>query len=81
MGPKSRARSTDISYGLQLLSAEKIDKLLQDLTEVIADLKANPPKQDGDLVALYGIGATSVGPQVVSKVAEMFIDTLYMTRN
>jgi sphinganine-1-phosphate aldolase len=70
----------DLSLSFQLLSVSAIDKLLQDLREVIDEVKSNPPDKDGDLVALYGLGQTSVGKPVVPLLAEMFIDTLYMTR-
>lgn len=70
----------DTSLLFQLLSVSAIDKLLQDLREVIDEVKSNPPDKDGDLVALYGLGQTSVGKPVVPLLAEMFIDTLYMTR-
>ncbi|WVR03667.1 hypothetical protein IAU60_000662 [Kwoniella sp. DSM 27419] len=59
------------------LSAPKVEKLLDDLAEVVAQVKAAPPDSKGDLVALYGIGQTSVGPHVVGKLAETFLDTLY----
>lgn len=29
------------------------------------------------MVALYGLGQTSVGPHVVAKLAETFLDVLY----
>ncbi|WWC58330.1 uncharacterized protein I303_100870 [Kwoniella dejecticola CBS 10117] len=59
------------------LSAQKVDKLLDDLEIVIQEIKASPDTQKGDLVALYGLGQTSVGPHVIGKVAECFLDTLY----
>ncbi|WRT63911.1 uncharacterized protein IL334_000837 [Kwoniella shivajii] len=59
------------------LSAGKVDKLLDDLSEVVKEVKASPQDQKGDLVALYGLGQTSVGPHVVGKLAETFLDTLY----
>jgi sphinganine-1-phosphate aldolase len=65
---------------IQLLSANAIDKLLEDLRTVINQVKSEPPSKDGTMVALYGLGQTSVGKPVVPLLAEMFIDTLYMTR-
>ncbi|WVQ93736.1 hypothetical protein IAU59_000813 [Kwoniella sp. CBS 9459] len=59
------------------LSAPKVDQLLEDLDEVVKAVKAAPPNNKGDLVALYGIGQTSVGPHVVGKLAETFLNTLY----
>ncbi|RSH94860.1 hypothetical protein EHS25_004666 [Saitozyma podzolica] len=58
------------------LTAANVDQLLDDLEKVIEDVKQNPPK-DGDMVALYGLGQTSVGPHVVGKLAETFLDVLY----
>jgi sphinganine-1-phosphate aldolase len=57
-----------------------IDALLSDLREVITEVKSNPPSKDGNLVALYGLGQTSIGKPVVPLLAEIFVDTLYMTR-
>ncbi|WVQ62492.1 uncharacterized protein L199_000632 [Kwoniella botswanensis] len=59
------------------LSARKVDKLLDDLDEVVKHVKSSPNEQKGDLVALYGVGQTSVGPHVVGQIAETFMDTLY----
>ncbi|OCF45133.1 sphinganine-1-phosphate aldolase [Kwoniella heveanensis CBS 569] len=59
------------------LSAPKVDQLLDDLAGVVDAVKAAPPNSKGDLVALYGIGQTSVGPHVVGKLAETFLNTLY----
>ncbi|BEI87550.1 uncharacterized protein CcaverHIS019_0102680 [Cutaneotrichosporon cavernicola] len=58
------------------LSAASVDQLLDDLGECIAAEKKEP-ESGGNLVALYGVGQTAVGPHVVGKVAEMFLDTLY----
>jgi sphinganine-1-phosphate aldolase len=63
-----------------MLTAKSIDKLVDDLAEVIEIVKGdlNGLNADkGDMVALYGVGQTSVGPIVVSKLAEAFLDTLY----
>ncbi|GHJ90127.1 hypothetical protein NliqN6_6529 [Naganishia liquefaciens] len=60
-------------------TARNIDNLLKDLKEVLTEVK-NSPAASGDMVALYGVGQTSVGPTVVTQLAEAFIDTLYMTR-
>ncbi|ORY22698.1 putative sphinganine-1-phosphate aldolase [Naematelia encephala] len=58
------------------LTAMSVAKLLNDLEQAIKEAKLNP-KEDGDMVALYGLGQTTAGPHVVGKVAEIFIDTLY----
>ncbi|WVQ78645.1 hypothetical protein IAT38_000732 [Cryptococcus sp. DSM 104549] len=59
------------------LSAKSVDKLLDDLGEAIAQVKEAPTGAGGDMVALYGLGQTSAGPHVISKLAETFLDTLY----
>ncbi|KAK4688526.1 sphinganine-1-phosphate aldolase, partial [Tremellales sp. Uapishka_1] len=61
-----------------LLTAKSIDKLLDDLEVVMEEVKATRDgDKQGDMVALYGLGQTSVGPHVVGKLAEAFLDTLY----
>jgi hypothetical protein len=73
-----------------------VDKLLEDLGQVLEEVKASAADKKGDegqMVALYGMsfrlqracerrlytgmGQTSVGPYVVGKAAEIFLDTLY----
>lgn len=54
-----------------------MDKLLADLKEVIADVQKGEDGPQGDMVALYGLGSTSVGPHVVGKLAETYLDVLY----
>lgn len=68
---------------VQLLSCTAIDTMLQDLRECVDQVKAaqaSGEKGSGDMVTLYGLGSTSAGKHVVPLVAEMFIDTLYLTR-
>ncbi|CAD6579590.1 MAG: hypothetical protein TREMPRED_002526 [Tremellales sp. Tagirdzhanova-0007] len=48
-------------------------KLIEDLEEVVEEVKKSPT-DEGDLVALYGLGQTSAGPHVVGKVAETYLD-------
>lgn len=66
-----------------------IDKLIADLHQVVEEVKEaeeaaadqqGAGEKKGDLVALYGLGQTSVGPQLVTQLATMFIDTLYLSR-
>ncbi|KAK8861729.1 hypothetical protein IAR55_002552 [Kwoniella newhampshirensis] len=60
------------------LTAKSVDELLDDLSEVVTELKkGGTSATQGDMVALYGLGQTSVGPHVVGKLAETFLDTLY----
>nr|XP_031859585.1 uncharacterized protein CI109_005047 [Kwoniella shandongensis]KAA5526657.1 hypothetical protein CI109_005047 [Kwoniella shandongensis] len=61
------------------LTAQSVDKLLSDLEAVVIELKKGnkPDAPQGDMVALYGLGQTSVGPHVIGKLAEVFLDTLY----
>lgn len=61
---------------LQRLTAASVETLLNDLELCLKEEKENPD-QSGQLVALYGLGQTSVGPTLVGKVAEMFLDLLY----
>ena len=74
------------------MTATNVDKLVADLEEVLEDVRKTPPKDEGDMVALYGkfrslcdcdagpdpdftgLGQTSVGPHVVGKLAEMYLD-------
>jgi len=68
-----------LHLAMTMLTAKAVDTLLDDLRAAIDEIKASPP-DSGDLVALYGLGQTSVGPLLVPKLAEMFIDTMFMTR-
>ena len=64
-----------------------MDTFLQDLTEVVADVKlsaATPvaegiKPQEGDMVALYGVADKKIGGHlgIVPKLAEAFLDALY----
>ncbi|KAL7420128.1 Dihydrosphingosine phosphate lyase [Cryptotrichosporon argae] len=58
------------------LSAKSVDKLLDDIGAALKTLTSDPPT-DGDMVALYGLGQTSVGPHVVGELAATFLDVLY----
>ena len=60
----------------QRLSAESVNKLLDDLGASIKEEK-EAPATGGNLVALYGVGQTSVGPMMVEEVAKSFLDVLY----
>lgn len=70
----------------QRLTAKNVDKLLEDLATTIEEVRAasssssgnsDSKEKQGDMVALYGLGQTSVGPHVVAKLAETFLDVLY----
>ncbi|KAJ9108048.1 hypothetical protein QFC20_003617 [Naganishia adeliensis] len=73
------AEPAALHLAVTMPTARNIDNLLKDLKEVLTEVK-NSPATSGDMVALYGVGQTSVGPTVVTQLAEAFIDTLYMTR-
>ncbi|TYJ51647.1 hypothetical protein B9479_007767 [Cryptococcus floricola] len=60
------------------LTAKSVDTLIKQLQETIEQVKTAPKGKDGDMVALYGLGQTSAGPHVVGKLAESFLDTLYL---
>ncbi|KAI5451158.1 Dihydrosphingosine phosphate lyase [Naganishia albida] len=73
------AEPAALHLAVTMPTARNIDNLLKDLKDVLVEVK-NSPAASGDMVALYGVGQTSVGPTVVTQLAEAFIDTLYMTR-
>ncbi|KAJ9107689.1 hypothetical protein QFC21_001149 [Naganishia friedmannii] len=73
------ANPSALHLAVTIPTARNIDNLLKDLKEVLVEVK-NSPAAAGDMVALYGVGQTSVGPAVVTQLAEAFIDTLYLTR-
>ena len=70
-----------------MLTISAVDTFLQDLTEVVAEVKAaqaaalaegiNP--KGGDMAALYGVADTRIGGHlgVVPKLAVGFLDALY----
>jgi sphinganine-1-phosphate aldolase len=70
-----------------MLTISAVDKFLQDLEEVVAEVRLSTataiadgikPKE-GDMTALYGVAGTKIGGHlgVVAKLAEVFIDALY----
>lgn len=73
-----------LHLAVTMLSSNSIDRLVSDLKDVVEAVKKsskeNGKEKEGDMVALYGLGQTAVGPSVVGKLAEMFIDTLYLAR-
>ncbi|EJT51306.1 sphinganine-1-phosphate aldolase [Trichosporon asahii var. asahii CBS 2479] len=71
------SRPAGLHMAFTRLSAMSVDKLLDDLAECLKEEKENPGKDSGDLVALYGIGQTSVGPAIVDEFAKTFLDVLY----
>ena len=71
-----------------MLTISAVDTFLQDLTEVVQEVKLSTaaasaegikPQGDGDMVALYGVADTKLGGHlgVVPKLAEAFLDALY----
>lgn len=70
-----------------MLTISAVDTFLQDLAEVVAEVKISAAKaiaegikpKEGDMTALYGIADTKIGGHlgIVPKLAEAFIDALY----
>lgn len=71
------SRPPGLHMAFTRLSAMSVDKLLDDLAECLKEEKEAPGGDGGDLVALYGIGQTSVGPAIVDEFAKTFLDVLY----
>ncbi|ORX35330.1 putative sphinganine-1-phosphate aldolase [Kockovaella imperatae] len=66
-----------VHMAFTLPTSKTVDRLLDDLEYCVAQLKKEPKGSSGDMVALYGIGQTSVGPHVVEELAKTYIDVLY----
>jgi sphinganine-1-phosphate aldolase len=70
-----------------MLTISAVDTFLQDLTEVVAEVKAaavialaeGVKPKEGDMATLYGVADTKIGGHldVVPKLAEAFLDALY----
>jgi sphinganine-1-phosphate aldolase len=72
-----------------MLTVPVVDKFLQDLGEVVAEVKdanllaiaegTKPKEGQGDMVQLYGVADSKIGGHlgVVPKLAEAFVDALY----
>ncbi|KAG9109088.1 hypothetical protein FRC07_008369 [Ceratobasidium sp. 392] len=59
------------------LTVPMADQFIADLKDCVADARGKPAGK-GNMVALYGLGNSSaVGPALVSRLATMFLDTLY----
>ncbi|KAG8732058.1 hypothetical protein FRC10_001262 [Ceratobasidium sp. 414] len=59
------------------LTIPMAEQFIADLKDCVADAKGKPAGK-GNMVALYGLGNSSaVGPALVSRLATMFLDTLY----
>ncbi|KAB5596036.1 Sphinganine-1-phosphate aldolase [Ceratobasidium theobromae] len=59
------------------LTVPMADQFIADLKDCVAEAKGKPAGK-GSMVALYGLGNSSaVGPALVSRLATMFLDTLY----
>lgn len=71
------SRPAGLHMAFTRLSAQSVNKLLDDLGECLQEEKDTPGEDSGDLVALYGIGQTSVGPAIVDEFAKTFLDVLY----
>ena len=70
-----------------MLTISAVDTFLQDLAEVVAEVKISTAKaiaegikpKDGDMTALYGVADTKIGGHlgIVPKLAEAFVNALY----
>jgi sphinganine-1-phosphate aldolase len=70
-----------------MLTISAVDTFLQDLIEVVAEVKLSTVKaiaegmkpEEGDMTALYGVADTKIGGHlgIVPKLAEAFVDALY----
>ncbi|KAG9097706.1 hypothetical protein FS749_005691 [Ceratobasidium sp. UAMH 11750] len=59
------------------LTVPMAEQFIADLKDCVAEAKGKPAGK-GNMVALYGLGNSSaVGPALVSRLATMFLDTLY----
>lgn len=59
------------------LTIPMVDQFVADLKDCVVEVKGKPAGK-GNMVALYGLGNSSaVGPALVSRLATMFLDTLY----
>ncbi|CED82020.1 plp-dependent transferase [Phaffia rhodozyma] len=55
------------------------DGLIKDLESVVQEVRTAPKdEKDGTMVALYGLGQSSVGSTIVPEVAKIFLETLYL---
>jgi sphinganine-1-phosphate aldolase len=70
-----------------MLTVSAVDTFLQDLVEVVAEVKLATAAADaegtkvkvGEMAALYGVAGTKIGGhlEIVPKLAEAFLDALY----
>ena len=55
-----------------------MDTFIADLKDAVEEVKSSKPGEEGTMVALYGLGQSSVvGPNLVGELAASFIDALY----
>jgi len=60
------------------LTVAAVDQFITDLKECIEEAKTRPIGS-GNMVTVYGLGSSSAaGPALVSQVAAIFLDTLYV---
>ncbi|EJU04158.1 PLP-dependent transferase [Dacryopinax primogenitus] len=61
------------------LTVPNVEQFIADLKDAVAEVKANPSKNKGTMVALYGLGqSTAIGPALVTQVANAYLDTMYL---
>lgn len=81
-----RRQSADVSpLPLQQILTDA-DALISDLEAVLLELNTASPdeegsnsakKEEGQMVALYGLGASPVGSTMIPQVARVFLETLF----
>jgi hypothetical protein len=57
------------------------EQLISALEEVVTEVKTEVPvegEEEGQMVALYGLGQTAAGPTIIPQIARIFLETLYL---
>ncbi|KAF9507083.1 hypothetical protein BS47DRAFT_1373986 [Hydnum rufescens UP504] len=69
--------ATGVHLACTRLTIPNIHQFIADLKDSVSDAKIKP-QGEGSMVAIYGLGSSSAaGPDMVGKVARMFIDAMY----
>ncbi|OCH93737.1 PLP-dependent transferase [Obba rivulosa] len=71
------SRPAAVHIAVTRLTVPKVDEFVADLKDAVREARLAPSGK-GTMVTLYGLGSSSaVGPKLVGRVAEMFLDTLF----
>ncbi|EMD37692.1 hypothetical protein CERSUDRAFT_114330 [Gelatoporia subvermispora B] len=71
------SRPGAVHIAVTRLTVPHVDEFIADLKDSVREARFAPPGK-GTMMTLYGLGSSSpVGPRLVGRVAEMFLDTLY----